>query len=190
MMEGISQVLQRITNIEDRFSPNKASKNNKFQSYVDGAMNTKVNQNSSTSKTNSSSYLGSKAVATNAPADINALINQSANKYGVDPKLVSAVAQAESNYTPSAVSDAGAVGVMQLMPDTASSLGVTNIYDPRDNIEGGVKYIKQLLNTFDGDVSKAVAAYNAGPQAVKNYNGVPPYAETQNYVKKVLDLYS
>ncbi|MBP2633960.1 MAG: Lytic transglycosylase catalytic, partial [Firmicutes bacterium] len=72
----------------------------------------------------------------------------------------------------------------------ASSLGVTNIYDPRDNIEGGVKYIKQLLNTFDGDVSKAVAAYNAGPQAVKNYNGVPPYAETQNYVKKVLDLYS
>lgn len=185
MMEGISQVLQRITNIEDRFSPNKASKNNKFQSYVDGAMNTKVNQNSSTLKANSS-----KSVATNAPANINTLINQSAQKYGVDPKLVSAVAQAESNYTPNAVSDAGAVGVMQLMPDTASSLGVTNIYDPRDNIEGGVKYIKQLLNTFDGDVSKAVAAYNAGPQAVKNYNGVPPYAETQNYVKKVLDLYS
>lgn len=185
MMEGISQVLQRITNIEDRFSPNKASKNNKFQSYVDGAMNTKVNQNSSTLKAN-----GSKSVATNAPANINALINQSSQKYGVDPKLVSAVAQAESNYTPNAVSDAGAVGVMQLMPDTASSLGVTNIYDPRDNIEGGVKYIKQLLNTFDGDVSKAVAAYNAGPQAVKNYNGVPPYAETQNYVKKVLDLYS
>ncbi|MBP2629403.1 MAG: Lytic transglycosylase catalytic [Firmicutes bacterium] len=185
MMEGISQVLQRIINIEDRFSPNKAIKNSKFQSYVDGAMNTKVNQNSSTLKANDG-----KSAATNAPADINALINQSAQKYGIDPKLVSAVAKAESNYTPNAVSDAGAVGVMQLMPDTASSLGVTNIYDPRDNIEGGVKYIKQLLNTFDGDVSKAVAAYNAGPQAVKNYNGVPPYAETQNYVKKVLDLYS
>ncbi|MDF2565445.1 MAG: Lytic transglycosylase catalytic [Massilibacillus sp.] len=185
MMEGISQVLQRISNIEDQFSPNKAS-NHKFQSYMDGAMNPKIGQNSS--KTNGE--LANKAVATNAPADINSLINQSAHKYGVDPKLVSAVAQTESNYTQNAVSDAGAVGVMQLMPDTASSLGVTNIYDPRDNIEGGVKYIKQLLNTFDGDVSKAVAAYNAGPQAVKNYNGVPPYAETQNYVKKVLDLYS
>jgi len=185
MMEGISQVLQRISNIEDRFSSNKAS-NLKFESYMDGAISAQPSQN--VSKANGG--VASKNIATNAPTDIKSLINQSAHKYGVDPKLVSAVAQTESNYTPNAVSDAGAVGVMQLMPDTASSLGVTNIYDPRDNIEGGVKYIKQLLNTFDGDVSKAVAAYNAGPQAVKNYNGVPPYAETQNYVKKVLDLYS
>jgi len=185
MMEGISQVLQRISNIEDRFSSNKASGHG-FQAYMDGAMSSKTSQIGS----QKDGGAAGKTIATNAPADIKSLINQSAHKYGVDPKLVSAVAQAESNYTPNAVSDAGAVGVMQLMPDTASSLGVTNIYDPRDNIEGGVKYIKQLLNTFDGDVSKAVAAYNAGPQAVKNYNGVPPYAETQNYVKKVLDLYS
>ena len=84
------------------------------------------------------------------------------DRYGVDAKLVDAVAKTESNYSPTAVSEVGAVGIMQLMPDTASSLGVNNIYDPKENIEGGVKYIKQLLNTFDGDVKKAVAAYNAG----------------------------
>ena len=121
--------------------------------------------------------------------DIESMILQSAKKYGVDPRLVSAVAETESNYRPDAVSSAGAVGVMQLMPETASSLGVQNIYDPGQNIDGGVKYLKEMLSDFNGDVRKAVAAYNAGPQAVKEYNGVPPYAETQNYVNKVLDLY-
>ena len=77
---------------------------------------------------------------------------------------------------------------MQLMPGTAQSLGV-DPYDKQQNIEGGVKYLRQLLDTFGGDVAKAVAAYNAGPQAVKNYNGIPPYGETQNYVNKVLDIY-
>lgn len=115
-------------------------------------------------------------------------IREAAAKYGLDSRLVAAVAEAESSGNQSEISDAGAVGVMQLMPDTAAALGV-NPYDEKQNIEGGAHYLKQMLDTFGGDMKKAIAAYNAGPQAVKDYDGVPPYAETQNYVNKVLDLY-
>ena len=115
-------------------------------------------------------------------------IQEAAAKYGLDSRLVAAVAEAESSGNQSEISEAGAVGVMQLMPDTAASLGV-NPYDEKQNIEGGAHYLKQMLDTFGGDMKKAMAAYNAGPQAVKDYGGVPPYAETQNYVNKVLDLY-
>ena len=115
-------------------------------------------------------------------------IADAAAEFGVDPKLVAACAQVESSYSQDSVSDAGAVGVMQLMPDTADALGV-NARDRRDNIRGGAKYLRQLLDMFDGDVDKAVAAYNAGPQAVKDYGGIPPYAETQNHVKKVKEAY-
>lgn len=116
------------------------------------------------------------------------MLQFTAKKYGVDPKLVMAVAKVESNLSPDVVSSAGAVGVMQLMPETAQGLGVRNSKDPRENIDGGVRYLKQLIGTFDGDVTKAVAAYNAGPQAVKNYNGIPPYSETKAYVAKVMAL--
>lgn len=118
--------------------------------------------------------------------DLNNEIMAAAKEFNVDPALVAAVAQAESNGRQSAVSGVGALGVMQLMPDTADSLGV----DPnnrKDNIRGGAKYLRQMLDTFGGDVRKAVAAYNAGPGAVKQYGGVPPYKETQNYVAKILD---
>lgn len=123
-----------------------------------------------------------------ADAPLADLVREASTKFGVDPKLVSAVAEVESGGNQSAVSEAGAIGVMQLMPDTAAGLGV-NPYDEKENVEGGAKYIKQMLDTFGGDVRKAVAAYNAGPQAVKDYGGVPPYRETQNYVNKVLDIY-
>lgn len=115
-------------------------------------------------------------------------IQEAAAKYGLDSRLVAAVAEAESSGNQSEVSEAGAVGVMQLMPDTAAALGV-NPYDEKQNIEGGAHYLRQMLDSFGGDMKKAIAAYNAGPQAVKDYGGVPPYAETQNYVNKVLDLY-
>lgn len=123
-----------------------------------------------------------------ADESLSSLITNAAKKYQVDPKLVSAVAEVESGGRQEATSAAGAVGVMQLMPDTAASLGV-NPYDKRENVEGGAKYLKEMLDLFGGDVKKAVAAYNAGSAAVKNYGGVPPYKETQNYVNKVLDIY-
>ena len=123
-----------------------------------------------------------------ADESLSSLITNAAKKYQVDPKLVSAVAEVESGGRQEATSAAGAVGVMQLMPDTAASLGV-NPYDKRENVEGGAKDLKEMLDLFGGDVKKAVAAYNAGPAAVKNYGGVPPYKETQNYVNKVLDIY-
>lgn len=123
-----------------------------------------------------------------ADQSLSAMIDEAARKYNVDPKLVAAVAEVESGGNQDETSSAGAIGVMQLMPDTAAALGV-NPYDKKSNIEGGAKYLRQMLDTFDGDIRKAVAAYNAGPNAVKNYGGIPPYRETQNYVNKVLDIY-
>lgn len=119
-------------------------------------------------------------------AGLNDEIVAAAQEFNVDPALVAAVAQAESNGRQSALSGVGAIGVMQLMPDTAASLGV-DPYNRKENIRGGAKYLRQMLDTFGGDLRKAVAAYNAGPGAVKQYGGVPPYKETQNYVAEILD---
>lgn len=123
-----------------------------------------------------------------APTSVEDLITQTANEYGVDPQLVKAIATAESNMNQDAISPVGAIGVMQLMPETAAGLGV-DPYDTNENIAGGTKYLKQMLDTFDGDVPLAVAAYNAGPGAVKRYGGIPPYSETKNYVGRVMDMY-
>jgi soluble lytic murein transglycosylase-like protein len=120
------------------------------------------------------------------PAEFDQIINSCAVQYGVDKSLVKAVIHAESGYDPNAVSAKGASGLMQLMPNTARGLKVANTFDPADNIRGGVRYLKFLLDTFKGDVTLALAAYNAGLSRVAQYGGVPPYAETRNYVAKVL----
>lgn len=117
--------------------------------------------------------------------NIQTTVEAAAAKYGVDPSLALAVAQQESGLNPNARSSAGAIGVMQLMPATAAQLGV-DPNDPAQNIDGGVRYLSQLLSQFGGDTSLALAAYNAGPGAVQKYGGVPPYAETQNYVSSIL----
>jgi soluble lytic murein transglycosylase-like protein len=113
-------------------------------------------------------------------------IDAAASKYGIDPAVLKGLIKQESGFNPNAGSSAGAQGLTQLMPGTASAMGVTNLHDPAQSIDGGAHYLKMQLDRFGGDYSKALAAYNAGPGAVERYNGIPPYAETQNYVKNVL----
>ena len=127
---------------------------------------------------------------TRTPEEFEAHIVAAATRYRIPSALVRAVMHTESNFNTNALSPKGASGLMQLMPATASDMYVKDIFDSRDNIEGGVRYLRVLANLFDGDMVKMVAAYNAGPEAVRKYGGqVPPYAETQAYVRKVLQLY-
>ena len=117
------------------------------------------------------------------------LIQKASDKYKVDYSLVKAVIKAESNFNHKAVSPKGAQGLMQLMPKTASTLQVKDSFEPESNIEGGVKYLRYLMNIYNGHLPLALAAYNAGEKAVARYGGIPPYAETQGYVRRVMALY-
>jgi len=117
------------------------------------------------------------------------IILQAANRHQVDPAIIQAIIMAESSYNPKAISRRGAKGLMQLMPRTARALGVKNSFNPEHNINGGVKYFKQLLNQFDGDLKLALAAYNAGSRKVRRYKGVPPFKATHRYIKKVFEYH-
>lgn len=138
------------------------------------------------SQTNATS---SGNTSSSSSTSLDAYFEEAAAKYNVDVKLLKAIAHAESNFNPNATSSSGAMGVMQLMPSTAKSLGITDAYNAYDNIMGGAKVISQHLANYNGDVSLALAAYNAGSGNVAKYGGVPPFTETQNYIKKVLAYY-
>jgi soluble lytic murein transglycosylase-like protein len=134
----------------------------------------------------SASYPALQAANVGHPFDLNEVVRIASGTYRLDPDLVSSVIRAESGFNVRAVSPKGAQGLMQLMPQTASELGVHNAFDPQANVEGGTRYLRELLERYDFDLVKALAAYNAGPQRVEQYGGVPPYYETKAYVARIV----
>jgi len=128
----------------------------------------------------------SQAAAAVPKRDLSQVVNEASGRYRLDPDLVNSVIRAESGFNVRAVSPKGAQGLMQLMPGTASQLGVPNTFDPQQNVEGGARYLRELLERYDFDLVKALAAYNAGPERVERFGGVPPYYETRRYVARIV----
>lgn len=157
--------------------------------YIDGLGNIDNNVSKTKNQTGNTQFdniFNSNVSSLDTTKSLEDMFNKASSTYGVDINLIKAVAKAESNFQTDAKSSVGATGIMQLMPSTASYLGVKDINDPEQNIMGGTKLLKQLLDTYDGDKSLALAAYNAGIGNVQKYGGIPPFKETQNYVTKVL----
>lgn len=165
-INSIEQQFQKLTGIEEEKKPNKD-----FQSILDASMRSHDGEDVSKD-------------------EINSLIDEYSQKNGLDADFVRAVVKQESGFNEKATSRCGAAGLMQLMPGTAKGLGVEDPYDAEQNVKGGTKMLANLLKTYGGNKELALAAYNAGGGAVKKYGGIPPYGETQRYVKNVLNIYN
>lgn len=202
-MQRAVQMNNQIKNINSQWTPvEKAAANNidntnnlSFEKVLQAGAKTKFGDliTNPATRVNAKIYTNTAASAQKTDytgkTKIKELISRISKKHGVDEKLVNAVVKQESGFNPNAKSKVGALGLMQLMPATARGLGVNNPLDPEQNVEGGVKYLKSMLNKYNGNIILALAAYNAGPNAVDKYDGVPPYPETQNYVKSILSSY-
>lgn len=149
-----------------------------------------VSSDTNTYNTAASASVKLEASGLSCSAQLDAIFDEASSKYGVDAKFLKAIAKCESDFSTECTSRSGAMGIMQLMPQTAASLGVTNAYDPYQNIMGGARYISEKLAQYNGDKSLALAAYNAGSGNVAKYGGIPPFKETQNYVAKVMAYYN
>jgi soluble lytic murein transglycosylase-like protein len=173
MIESINNVITRIQRIKKRidfFYSLSGSNSYSFEKILQ-----KTRDSHKETKGEESRILG--------------IIEKYSKKYGLSPALIKAVVKAESNFDPKAISRAGAMGLMQLMPHTAKELGVSNPFDPDENIDGGTRYLKGLLDMFNNNLELALAAYNAGPERVRRAGGVPKIEETQRYIEKVLKFY-
>ena len=182
-MQAIESTFNSLSNIGSEYIANRP--NQDFQKILDSRMPSNVNPTPFSDKI----FASDLNKISGSTTDIDSLIETYSQKNGLDSAFVKAVIKQESGFQPKVTSHCGAMGLMQLMPATANAMGVKDAYDPEQNIAGGTKYLKGLLDRFGGDKSLALAAYNAGPNAVAKYNGIPPYKETQNYVKNIMSMY-
>lgn len=192
---GMFGMMDRISYIQERFAipwPQNVVKQGfqkELENSVEGAGNGQAADGPQQRNLfRPGTFPESRPPAGSSPSeDIDSIISDASKKYGVDENLLRNVIEQESGYNPEAVSEKGALGLMQLMPSTARELNVADPFNPRQNIEGGAKYLKSMLDRFDGNLPHALAAYNAGPGAVETYRGIPPYRETKNYVSSILN---
>ncbi len=211
VQNSLNMTLSRINDIENNFAQlaslsgnvNSIAQNQQFQTILDAKIKeaepTKAEEkpeidperllDDEIEELEKQINLKSKIDLKSQSSDLDEIIDTFASKYDVDSDFIKAIIKRESNFNPKATSKKGAMGLMQLMPSTAKSLGVINAYNPWENIDGGVKHLSGLLKTYNGDKKLALAAYNAGGGAVKKYGGIPPYKETQNYVKSIMADY-
>lgn len=158
--------------------------------FDQNGINIELCSNTAVNNTAASASVKLEASGLSCSAQLDAIFDEASSKYGVDAKFLKAIAKCESDFSTECTSRSGAMGIMQLMPQTAASLGVTNAYDPYQNIMGGARYISEKLAQYNGDKSLALAAYNAGSGNVAKYGGIPPFKETQNYIAKVMAYYN
>lgn len=211
VQNSLNMTLSRINDIENNFAQlaslsgnvNSIAQNQQFQTILDAKIKeaepTKAEEkpeidperllDDEIEELEKQINLKTKIDLKSQSSDLDEIIDTFASKYDVDSDFIKAIIKRESNFNPKATSKKGAMGLMQLMPSTAKSLGVINAYNPWENIDGGVKHLSGLLKTYNGDKKLALAAYNAGGGAVKKYGGIPPYKETQNYVKSIMADY-